>query len=62
MANELVAQKDGAVMVLTLNRPRVLNAMDTAAWRALDAALDGVAAEPEVRAAVLAGRSAPGRT
>jgi len=55
MANELVAQKDGAVMVLTLNRPRVLNAMDTAAWRALDAALDGVAAEPEVRAAVLAG-------
>ena len=55
MANELVVQKDGAVMVLTLNRPRVLNAMDTPTWRALDAALDGVAAEPEVRAAVLAG-------
>ena len=55
MADELLVERVGAVVVLTLNRPAILNAMDTPAWRALDAAVDRVAAEGEVRAVVLAG-------
>jgi enoyl-CoA hydratase/carnithine racemase len=55
MADELQVERAGAVTVLTLNRPRVLNAMDTPMWRALDAALDRVVDEAEVRAVVLAG-------
>src|SRR3972149_4813456 len=38
MADELLVEREGAVAVLTLNRPRVLNAMDTPTWRGLGAA------------------------
>ncbi len=40
MADALMVERDGGVAVLTLNRPRVLNAMDSPAWRALNGALD----------------------
>ena len=52
MADELLVEREGAVAVLTLNRPRVLNAMDTPTWRALDAALDRVAAGADLEAAL----------
>jgi 2-(1,2-epoxy-1,2-dihydrophenyl)acetyl-CoA isomerase len=51
---EVEASRDGAVLTITLNRPDVLNAFDTAMHRALAAALRDARA-PEVRAVVLTG-------
>ena len=43
------------VATLRLNRPKALNALDPDTLRALDAALDEVDADPEVRAVVITG-------
>jgi 2-(1,2-epoxy-1,2-dihydrophenyl)acetyl-CoA isomerase len=51
---EVETQSDGGVMTITLNRPEVLNAFDTAMHEAFGAALEE-AQEPEVRAVVLTG-------
>lgn len=50
----LVEDRD-AVRVLTLNRPRKLNALNTALTRALNDALAAADRDPDVRAVVLAG-------
>ena len=47
--------KDGAVAVLSLNRPHVLNAYDTTMRDALFEALHAVADDPDVRAVILRG-------
>ena len=46
---------DGAVGTITLNRPEVLNAENLAWVEALEAAVDAVAAEPDVRVVLLRG-------
>jgi 2-(1,2-epoxy-1,2-dihydrophenyl)acetyl-CoA isomerase len=51
---EVETSRDGAVLTITLNRPEVLNALNTAMHTALAAALTE-AADPEVRAVVLTG-------
>jgi 2-(1,2-epoxy-1,2-dihydrophenyl)acetyl-CoA isomerase len=51
---EVETSRDGAVLTVTLNRPEVLNAFDTATHRALSAALKEARA-PEIRAVVLTG-------
>jgi 2-(1,2-epoxy-1,2-dihydrophenyl)acetyl-CoA isomerase len=51
---EVATQRDGGVMTITLNRPEVLNAFDTAMHDAFRAALEE-AQEPAVRAVVLTG-------
>ena len=51
---EVETQRDGDVLTITLNRPEVLNAFDTAMHKAFAAALKG-AADPAVRAVVLTG-------
>jgi 2-(1,2-epoxy-1,2-dihydrophenyl)acetyl-CoA isomerase len=51
---EVETQRDGAVLTITLNRPDVLNALDTATHRALRAALKEAGAD-DVRAVVLTG-------
>ena len=51
---EVEVRRDGAVMTITLNRPDVLNAFDTAMHRALAAALKD-ARDREVRAVVVTG-------
>ncbi len=43
------------VAVVTLNRPKVLNALNAATLRELGAALDGVVADPAVRVVLLTG-------
>jgi enoyl-CoA hydratase len=48
-------ERDGAVVTLTLRRPEALNAIDSAMFGELDAALASVAADPDVRVVVLAG-------
>lgn len=45
----------GGIAVLTLNRPKVLNALNAALLAELDAALDGLAADGAVRAVILTG-------
>jgi enoyl-CoA hydratase/carnithine racemase len=56
MPEELVlVEHDGAVAILTLNRPERKNALDGALVRALAAALDALRDEPGVRAIVLRG-------
>jgi len=51
---EVETQRDGAVLTITLNRPDVLNALDTATHRALRGALKEAAGD-DVRAVVLTG-------
>ncbi len=53
--DNLLYERDGAVAVLTFNRPKVLNALNAATLRELDAALHTVAADDEVRAVILTG-------
>ena len=47
---------DGHVATLWLDRPEKRNAMSHEMWSNLRPAIDAIAAEPEVRAVVLAGR------
>ena len=49
-------ERRGAVAVVTLDRPEVLNAYNTAMRDDLDAVFDAADADPEVRALVLRGR------
>jgi enoyl-CoA hydratase len=51
----VLVDRRGAVGVVTLDRPRVLNALSPALIAELSDALDGFDAEPDVRAAVLTG-------
>lgn len=54
MADEVVTQRRGAVLTITLNRPDVYNAINRALHDGLAAAL-AEAADPEVRVVVLTG-------
>jgi enoyl-CoA hydratase len=51
----VLTEQRGAVRIVTLNRPHVLNALDTALELALWAALDAADRDPETRAVVLRG-------
>jgi len=48
-------RREGAVLVLSINRPKALNALNPAVLEALAAALDRAEADVEVRAVVLTG-------
>lgn len=51
----VLVQLEGPLARMTLNRPAVLNAMNLAWVQALEAAVDRVAAEPEVRVVLIGG-------
>ncbi len=52
--DEILLQRSGDhVAIVTLNRPRVRNAVNGAMARALEAVVEGIEADPEIRAAVL---------
>lgn len=51
----LTVEDDGAVRILTMNRPDKLNALDTALTQALVDSLKAADADPDVRAIVLTG-------
>lgn len=55
MAGPLRLERDGALAVITLDRPEVLNAFDEALTSALALALDEVGADAAVRAVVITG-------
>jgi enoyl-CoA hydratase len=51
----LLIERDNAVEIITLNRPKVLNALNAQTLDELTAALDAVAADPDVRVVILTG-------
>jgi 2-(1,2-epoxy-1,2-dihydrophenyl)acetyl-CoA isomerase len=53
--SEVLTERDGAVLTITLNRPDVFNAFNAALHAALRAALEEAAGDPEVRAVVITG-------
>jgi enoyl-CoA hydratase len=53
--DNLLRDRDGAVAILTFNRPKVLNALDAATLGELDAALRALKSDDDVRAVVLTG-------
>ena len=55
MGDLLRVEKDGAVAVLTIDRPEKRNAMTAGMWAALPELLAGLAADPGVRALVVTG-------
>jgi enoyl-CoA hydratase len=56
MASEyLLVERDGSVLTITLNRPRVLNALSAVSLRELDRAMSDAVADPSVGAIVLTG-------
>lgn len=54
-ASGITRRDDGPVAVLVIDRPQVRNAIDTATMAALEAAVRGIAVEPEVRVIVITG-------
>lgn len=54
-ASSIAVTGDGAVRLLTVNRPERRNALDQATFAALDAALDALDADASVRALVVTG-------
>lgn len=54
-SDELLVERRGAVVWLTLNRPAALNAVNPAMLAALRAALDGIEADSAIRSIVLTG-------
>jgi enoyl-CoA hydratase len=55
MVDTLLREREGAVTVLTLNRPDKLNALNAELLQALDAALEELSRDPSVACAILTG-------
>ena len=55
MTDDLLLETRGAVGVVTLNRPKALNALNLGMCRALHPALDAWAADPAIQAVVIRG-------
>src|SRR3954470_19869125 len=55
MEDNLIVERLGHVLVLTLNRPRKLNAMDSALYERLIEELRGADQDDEIRAVVVRG-------
>src|SRR5258708_38803152 len=58
MEDPVLLRIDGAVATITLNRPKVLNALDATMVDGLAAAIEQVGSAAEVRVVVLAGAGA----
>jgi enoyl-CoA hydratase len=56
MAHEnLIVDRDGGVLTVTINRPKVLNALNAATLAELDAVMQAAASDADVRAIILTG-------
>lgn len=51
----VLVEKDGAIAILTLNRPKVLNALNFEIITALSASLDDLEADPDIHCVILTG-------
>lgn len=52
---QVLVEQQGQVVVVTINRPRALNALNTSVYHDLDAALDEIEAMQDVRCIILTG-------
>jgi enoyl-CoA hydratase len=55
MADEVTLKKEGPVAIITINRPEVRNSLNLTVFRALDAVLDRVIPDEEIRAIIVTG-------
>ena len=55
MSEVVSTQRDGATLILTINRPEALNALNRETTRALTAAFDGASRDDDVGAVILTG-------
>lgn len=55
MADEVLIERDGSIVTLTLNRPERLNALTWAMWEGVRDALAGLEGDDEVRCIVMRG-------
>lgn len=55
MTTTVLSEREGAIAVLTLNRPDKLNALNAELLRELDATLEKLSADPSVSCAILTG-------
>jgi enoyl-CoA hydratase len=55
MYSSILYERDDALAIITLNRPRVLNALSTALKRELSDVLRGIRDNPEIRAVIITG-------
>lgn len=55
MTNMVLCEREGAIAILTLNRPDKLNALSAELMRELDAGLERLSADPTVSCAILTG-------
>ncbi|MEO0436694.1 MAG: crotonase/enoyl-CoA hydratase family protein [Pseudomonadota bacterium] len=53
--NEVLTERDGAVLIITLNRPEARNAANRALSEGVAAAIDELEADPELRVGILTG-------
>jgi enoyl-CoA hydratase len=53
--NVVLYEKEGSLAVITVNRPEVMNSLNSAVFRALEEILNGIAADAEIRAVVVTG-------
>jgi enoyl-CoA hydratase len=53
--DHLLAERDGGVFIVTMNRPQVLNALNTAMLTELDRAIEAAGADDGVRVIILTG-------
>ncbi len=53
--NNLLMEKDGAIAILTINRPKALNALNSDVLKDLDRAIDMVAEDDEVKVVIITG-------
>jgi enoyl-CoA hydratase len=55
MSGEVITEQDGPVLLITINRPQVRNAVNAATARGIAAALDGLDSRADLSVAVLTG-------
>jgi len=53
--NNLLLEKDGPIAIISINRPKSLNALNEDTLKDLDRAIDAVAADDEVKAVIITG-------
>lgn len=55
MFNNILVEKDGEIAVLTINRPKVLNALNAETLQEIDQAMDQLASDAEVKVIIITG-------
>lgn len=55
MDNKVILQVDGSIATVKLNRPEVLNALDSGMWAGLERAALSIMSQPKINVVILTG-------